>query len=734
MKRIVLLLAAVSLCGGAMAQSAAKLSAERLARLEARAELLKSDRQRKPQPVDFSRFANGNAVISQAPAIKGSKAAGDTVWASQMPEKRWFPGEWEEVQAIVVTFPYNVYPADHAGDDDYTVRNQIGGDGAYYYYNENNYYNPWQYVGWGPVVGVPDTTDYESEIEYYRQYLDNPQYGARAQQYINYYQNQLDFRNVFVSLIDGIQRGAQVWITVWQYSDSVYIKNIMEAAGKPLHNYRFIENYTNAFWYRDCGPICFYYGDSDSVAMLNFNYGGRACDDMLPDSISSQTGIPNYTTTIEWEGGNCLVDGAGKLFTSDATYDENADRNGQIYYTGNNNDPIAYRNKQPLTAAQVRDSMERMIGTEGTYILPRFLYDGGTGHIDLYADMLDENLFVFSQMPGRYSNWADYRTGMRNMDSLCSNQSYFGVNYRSRRIPFPSTDNGGFFGNQQVYNSNYTRTYSNHTFVNGVILQPCFSEVGADGMPTAGWDRANVEEVKKAYPGYVFHCIDVRTFDGSGGAIHCITKQIPAERPIRILHQALYGNTGTTYTSNGAPVLARITNVDGIAEAKVYYRFNGGQWHHVVMMPDSIHQYAAVIPTSGALQGEYTKVEYYISATSNAGKTITKPMTADNGGFYEFYLGENPNVAVPTVGMEEGFGQFYPNPATDMAQLTIAQEGDVNYSVAIVDVTGRKVYSGCLQAAGNGVYTVNTALLSSGIYSVVFQNGTQRVVRRLIVK
>ena len=732
-KRALILLAALSMVFGAAAQGVEKFSPERLARLTSRAERQKMARQRQPQKIDLQQFGvveGAQAYNRQAVSTKGAKAAGDTVWASQMPAKRWFPGEWEEVQAIVVTFPYEVYPADHVGDDYYTAQIFLPGYGANYHYEGND----WQYIGWGPVAGVPDTVDYQAEIDYYSQYLDNPTYAYEARQYVDYYQNQLDFRNVFVSLINGIQRGAQVWINVWQLSDSVLIKDIMAAAGHPLTNYRFIENYTDAFWYRDCGPICFYYGDSDSVAMLNFNYSGRACDDLLPDSIASQTGIPCFTTTIEWEGGNCLVDGAGKLFTSDATYNENADTIGQIYYTGDTYNPVDYRYKMPLSKAQVKDSMERMIGTEGTYILPRFRYDGGTGHIDLYADMLDENLFIFSRMPDAYSSWTDYRTGVCNMDSLCSYQSYFGVNYRSRFIPFPSKDDGSNFTGQREYDGNYTRTYSNHTFVNNVIIQPCFSPVGTDGLPTADWDLANVVEIMKAYPGYQFHCIDVRSFDGSGGAIHCITKQIPAEHPIRILHQALHDNTGNAYTSSGAPVLARVSCADGIDSVVLHYRIANGQWQQVAMTPDAVGQYAAVIPTSGQLSGESTRVDYYLSAHSAIGKTITKPMTASQGGYYTFYLGENPNVGIVAVDAEERFGQFYPNPAVEVANMQIEMSNGSSYSVAIVDAAGRTVHASSLQAAGSILYTINTAKLPSGLYSVVFQNGSERVVRRLIVK
>ena len=368
--------------------------------------------------------------------------------------------------------------------------------------------------------------------------------------------------------------------------------------------------------------------------------------------------------------------------------------------------------------------------------MPAFKYDGGTGHVDLYADMRDENTFVFSQMPDAFSTWYDYKVGKKNMDSLCSYQSYFGDNYRCNLIPFPSRDNGSNFTNQTQYNNQYTRTYSNHTFVNNLIIQPCFSAVGTDGMPTAEWDRANIEELKKAYPGYIIYCIDVREFDGSGGAIHCITKQIPAEHPIRILHNNLHGNTGATYNTSNAPINAEITNVDGVQSAKVVYRFAEGAWNEVAMTAGANNTYNAQIPTSGQLNGEYTLVEYYISATSNAGKTITKPMTASNGGYFKFYLGNNANppVAIETVDAEQRFGQFYPNPAVTEANMVIDLANGENYTVSIIDQSGRTVHTSSLQAAGSIVYTINASRLASGVYTVVFNGDSQRIARKLIVQ
>ncbi|MBQ7062992.1 MAG: agmatine deiminase family protein, partial [Bacteroidales bacterium] len=463
-------------------------------------------------------------------------------------------------------------------------------------------------------------------------------------------------------------------------------------------------------------------------------YPGRALDDSLPSLIEEQMGIPNYITTIEWEGGNCVVDGAGMVLSSDALYENNMDNYGQITWDGVNESSINYQNKPSLTQAQVRDSLAHIMGPRGAHILPAFRYDGGTGHLDLYCDMWDENEFVFSQFPEHYKNWVDYKTAAKNIDSLCSYTSIFGNNFKRHFIPFPCTNAGGYFSSQVAYNSQYTRTYSNHTFVNNVIIQPCFSNV-VDGQPSAEWDRLRLDSVAAAYPGYTIYPINVASFDGSGGAIHCITKQIPADNPVRILHPSITGNTEQAYTGTNAPITATITNRSGIQSAKVVYRVNGGQWNEASLTAGADNTFSSEIPTSTFTSNneDFTTVEYYISATSNNGKTITKPMTASQGGYYTFYLGHNPAAGInPTA--EQRFGQFYPNPANGRASIEISLNGTDKYDVVIVDLMGRIAHRSTLDAQGDIVYNVNTERLASGIYNVVFQNRDERIVRRLVVK
>lgn len=602
-----------------------------------------------------------------------------------LPDNVWYPGEWEEVEAIVVTWPYECFAAENPN---WYASPLVEGIAELYSYGAQG----WVTQGYGPYVGVLDTVS-------------------------NMYP-------VFMNLIDAIQEGSQVWINLWYAEDTVTIKNFMARKGKPLTNYRFIISSGNAFWYRDCGPICFYYGDQDSVAMLDIEYyPGRALDDYLPIHISEQMGIPNYITTVEWEGGNCLLDGAGFLATSDAIYAANADRYGQITWDG---EDINYTNKTPLSKQALRDSLSYLLNLRKISVLPALKYDGGTGHIDLYADMWDENSFVFSAFPEACSNWADYKTTAKNIDSLCSYVSIHNDNYKKQYIPFPKMDNGSDFTSQVTYNSRYTRTYSNHTFVNDIIVQPVFSNV-VNNEPTAEWDKAAMDVLRKAYPGYRIFPIDVRSFDGLGGAIHCITKQIPAQNPIRILHHAITGDANKY--NKQIPITATITNRSGIASATCYWRLEGEEnWQSVALTANG-NDFSGTIDLSEVSYYDGVRIQYYVSATSNNGKTITKPMTAPEG-YYNFYIGI---VGINDAENNQDFGNFFPNPTNSIANIEINTNEPALYNVSIINTMGQIVHSSSVNIEGSILYQIDTQKLNSGIYTVVFASEGKQISRRLIV-
>lgn len=594
-----------------------------------------------------------------------------------LPENITIPGEYEEVKAIVITWPYVTY--DSVGKGAEQVFDGIG-----YCRGENN---EW-YIG--PVYSIVDTFSLSP------------------------------FPYVFSNLAHAIDTQAEVWINIWNAEDSTIIKNYMDSVKMPLKNYKFFVNPGNSFWYRDCGPVGYYFGDKDSVGFIDFEYySGRPLDDAIPLRIAEKEGYPVFTTGIEYEGGNILLDGSGTLFTTDAVYLTNSDSEGQYYI--DNEGYINVHTKEPLSAIQVRDSLVDILNLDRVKIMPSLKFDGGTGHIDLYADMYDENTFIFSKYPEELKNFKDYSITAKNIDTIMSIKSANNGDFTKRYIPFPKKDDGTWYYNEMEYNY-YTRTYSNHTFVNKTIIQPVFSN-GVDG------DVANMEKdldaIEKQYPGYTIYPIDVRSFDGSGGAIHCITKQIPADNPLRILHKPI---ASKSQVESSYPILAKITNNSGIASARVMWRYSDSKdFTQINMAAGSNNEFTAEIPNDR----DNDSIEYYITATSNNGKTISKPITAPDG-YYGFKFGAN------TAGVEDNIkepsfaGEFYPNPASGKSQVIVNSESK-SLKLTIYSLAGDLIYTNTAETGtGENIITLNTESFASGSYVVFLQTGNGKTVHRML--
>ena len=551
------------------------------------------------------------------PAIKvenpSPKSGVRNALGAPLDDRVWFPGEWEEVKAIVVSPRYTFLVPGHEGDERYYAQQFVKNWGSQFYQASKE--SPVESLGEGPCKSAVDVETADGMLHLY--------------------------------LMDGIQKaGAEAWVRIEEAGDEAIIRTALEKAGLQNDKMKFFVAPGNSYWFRDCGPICFYYGDDDKIGMLDFLYDPyRPCDNLLPSVLHWKFGIPNYITDLAWEGGNCLVDGIGGLVTSTATYKHNTDTIGSMYWDGKDPATIRFNKKESLYPSDVKFYLANLVGQRQTTIVPTLNYDGGTGHIDLYLDATDENSFYMAQMPEAYEGWSDYDIAVGNTAILFNKRSFFGRKYYDNgALPFPAKNDGSGWDSEEEYGV-VARTYANHLICNDYILQPCFSPVGKDGMPTAAWDRANIEKMKKLYPGYTFYCIDMRTFDGSGGSIHCITKQIPADNPVRIIHKNIYGDVNPVMPDSEEqyiPFSAIITNKSGIKEAKLYYSFDGKQWNDVSLSSNGNcwHAKVALDKFTGGqpIPADGIQVYYYLSATSNNDKTVTKPVNAQKGSLYDFTI------------------------------------------------------------------------------------------------
>lgn len=515
---------------------------------------------------------------------------------------------------------------------------------------------------------------------------------------------------MYLDLTDAIQRaGVKVYIDVWEGADTSAVKKFMADKGKALSNYRFMVYEGDDIWARDFGPINYYYDSDDKIGWLDFHYyQGRDFDNLLAQKWGDELGIPYVVSKIYQEGGNTLTDGMHNLATSDAVYDQNS-----YYYS--------------YSSSRTRDSLRANMNISRLDVLKALPHDGGTGHIDLYLDMIDENIFVRTEMPSAMSSvsgFTDYAISNGNVDTLRTRKTDGGFPYYFRSIPFPAKDDGSWYTSASDY-ENYTRTYSNHLIINKTILQPVFNN-GTTG-DIAG-DAAAIELIRKAYPGYTIIPIDMRILDGSGGSLHCITKELVADNPVRFVH---YPYLDRQPFQTGYPIDAMITNRSGISSAKLYWRIKGAvSWNTVTMTASSGNHWLANIPAT--FKSIPDTFQYYIEAQTVNGKTLSRPMPGADGAYTFWYY--DASGVTEDLPADFRLTHLYPNPATDYVNLDLQLSIAAAVDVRVCDMSGRIVATQSFgKLNSENTIRIHTENLASGAYMLqVAKNGTVVGVRSFV--
>lgn len=367
----------------------------------------------------------------------------------------------------------------------------------------------------------------------------------------------------------------------------------LQAEGIPLDNVEVLVKGFNTIWIRDYGPWTVYKNDVDSLFIVDWIYNRpRPKDDVIPQTIAEYLDIPYFgaiTPPFDWvhTGGNHLRDGMGTAFSSDLMFAENPGRD----------------------EATLDGVAGQFLGVNRYVKFRRLPYDG-IHHIDMHMLIIDEETFLVGEYPEGVSDGPQIEANIKYLRNHFT--TAFGNNYRVERLPMPPES--GIYPSQ---NGAY-RTYSNAIFINKTILVPVYEEQ---------YDTTALRIYRENLPGYKVVGIDCNNIIQSLGALHCITKLVGVEDPLRIAHPRLRD----TYVAAGNyPVEAIIQHRSGIAGATLYYRTAAsGDYQSVVMAPAGQDKWVAGIPAFPP----GTEVRYYIEATANNGKTQLRPQVAPEGYF-----------------------------------------------------------------------------------------------------
>ena len=245
---------------------------------------------------------------------------------------------------------------------------------------------------------------------------------------------------------------------------------------------------TNDIWIRDYGPIIGKSNAGERVA-LNATYAvlpqyPQSDDDGMAQHWAAHHGIKLQALDLHTEGGNLWSDGQGTLIMSE-----------QIFYSNR------YHSR-----ASLERYLHQRLQFDKLIITPRLTWEE-TGHVDLLMKLADAQTVLFST-PTSLTTAEALRKARRVMERTCNAQ---GQAYHIIDLPTPALKLNWF---------SYTlrRHYTNALTVNGRVLVPTYR------LPE---DDLALRAYEQAMPKFEIVPIDSALGANGGGAVHCMTKEIP---------------------------------------------------------------------------------------------------------------------------------------------------------------------------------------------------------------
>jgi agmatine/peptidylarginine deiminase len=488
----------------------------------------------------------------------------------------------------------------------------------------------------------------------------------------------ISFQSILRQVVDFAQEEGTVFIIC---NDSNSVKNYLQAGGVPLYNIEYLLTNFNSIWVRDYGPWTAYTNDADTMNIIDWIYNRpRPLDDIIPVFFANYIGAPIYQTTtppydLIHTGGNLMLDGHGTAFSSKLILDENPSK----------------------SEGEIDEIMYKFLGTDRYIKMDNLPYDV-IHHIDMHMKLLDEETLLVGEYPPGVADGPQIEANLQYV--LNNFETCFGRPFKVIRIPMPPEN--GQYPPQGDY-----RTYTNSIIINKTVIIPTYEYQ---------YDTTAFRIYREAMPGYNIVGINSNAIIPSLGAIHCIVKEVGVSEPVWISHAKM---DSVVYDEDSIAVSAVITTKSGIAEAYIYWTadtslgFNSTQMQ--ILSGDTAVGY---IPQ----QIDGTEIFYYVSASSNSGRTVAKPLVAPDG-FYNFII-EN---SVTDIAENSLVGKFYlyqnyPNPFNPSTKIKF----EIPLSSPLLEGNSEaggfvtlKVYD----VLGNEITTLVNEELPAGQYEYEF-NGT----------
>lgn len=470
-------------------------------------------------------------------------------------------------------------------------------------------------------------------------------------------------------------------------------------------NITFVQGPYNSIWVRDYGPNPVYQNDVDSLFLVDWIYNRpRPNDDLVSFLVGDVLALPVMATQEAPEdlvhtGGNFMSDGLGTGFSSQLVLDENGPFNQ--FGTSNHDE------------AAINGIMQSFMGIDVYPKMVNLPFDG-IHHIDMHMKLLDEETLLVGQYPEGIADGPQIEANLQFI--LSSITTRFGTPFKVIRMPMPPDATGKY-----PHQGGHYRTYTNSLIANHTVIVPTY---------TPSVDSTALRIYAEAMPGYQIVGINCNAIIPSSGALHCITKEIGVNDPLRIVHQPLKEwEPGLS----SLPFRALVQHRDGIQQVNLFWTTDTTQGFTALAMAPGAEpdMWEVDFP---ALDEE-AEIRYYIEATSLTGKVRRRPLTAPSGHWTFMMPGQPTQVALPSlpgIHVEEVF----PNPASAITCIPVDfghYQGGVD--ISLTDVMGRilPIFRGDV-SGGRRQFFFDAGGYPAGTYALRVRAGAFTQARTVLVR
>ena len=297
------------------------------------------------------------------------------------------------------------------------------------------------------------------------------------------------YESVFINVKSALQE--EVESTLEKFSSEF---------GLTYGDVQFFDHPVNDVWVRDHGPIYIIKEDDGSIALSNWKFNGwgnkhpHDLDNQVPTLIANHFKIPCLEQSLVLEGGSIESNGQGDLLVT--------------------TDCLLNPNRNPgCSREEIEAQLQAVLGVDKIHWLEGCIEGDDTdGHIDNLVRFFKPNGVLVASSKDR--SHPNYKI-LDSLEDQCRELTLAnGESLEVRLLPLPES--------RQKDGQPLPMSYLNFFVANKAVILPSFGQPGPDAEA--------LKIVSAAFPDREVIPIDCQDLILEGGALHCLTQQVPQTR------------------------------------------------------------------------------------------------------------------------------------------------------------------------------------------------------------